>query len=47
MLEIWILNVGKGDSAVIKYSKPEGEAFAVIDSNMRAEDIEPRALLKL
>lgn len=33
MLHIWILNVGHGDSIVLRYRGPDGDAYAVIDSN--------------
>lgn len=33
LLEIWTLNVGKGDSIILKYSGDEGTSFGLIDSN--------------
>lgn len=33
MLEIWILNVGKGDSIVLKNTTKDNQSYAIIDSN--------------
>lgn len=46
MLDIWILNVGHGDSIVLEYRNAGAKAFAVIDSNWSGEG-EPAAVKKL
>lgn len=46
MLTIYVLNVGHGDSIVLRYESDDGISFAVIDSN--ADDVaDPPALRKL
>lgn len=47
MLQIWILNVGHGDSIVLKYTGPNGPAYGVIDSNRESVSVEPAALTLL
>lgn len=49
MLEFWILNVGRGDSVVIKYTDEQSNNsfFGVIDSNLNQGENKPKALLKL
>jgi beta-lactamase superfamily II metal-dependent hydrolase len=47
LLDIWVLNVGHGDSLVIRCETPDGRsAFAVVDSNGTLGK-EPAALVKL
>lgn len=44
MLQIWVLNVGHGDSIVLKYVGPTGTSFGVIDSNHDSSSGDPAAL---
>lgn len=46
MLSIWVLNVGHGDSIVLRYDGPSGSSFGVVDSNAKAGR-PPPALEKL
>lgn len=46
MLKVWMLNVGHGDSIVIQYAGPNGNAFGVIDSNKEGNS-PSKALQKL
>jgi len=46
VLDLWILNVGHGDSIVLRCEKPEGAVFGVVDSN-RTGTQTPAALDKL
>lgn len=49
MLEIYFLNVGRGDSAVVKYTQEESgkSYFGVIDSNLIPGEAQPKALATL
>ncbi|MBC8739222.1 hypothetical protein F6X40_20955 [Paraburkholderia sp. UCT31] len=46
MLDVYILNVGHGDSIVLHYCEGGTSAFAVVDSNAKSGET-PRALTKL
>ncbi|MDO8400777.1 MAG: hypothetical protein Q7T45_23460 [Bradyrhizobium sp.] len=47
MLTFHFLNVGQGSSTVIEFESSSGKSFAIIDSNLRAGETEPRGLIKL
>jgi beta-lactamase superfamily II metal-dependent hydrolase len=46
-LDFWLLNVGHGDSIVLRYTSAEGSCFGLVDSNCFSDNVTPPALAKL